>query len=361
MRKLFNKRCCRAEELAESVTANYENYLAFLAAEARVSQIRGVVAGQFSGLADILSGVKEEFEAYEGCDTAAAERITAALKVRGGLVYDCSVRSSALGRMTVEAELAADNSRLLRSPDITDEISRLCGRRLLPPEITSVGSRLRASFSEKPRLDVQTASAQHTCGNGRLCGDSFNYFRDGQGRFIAIISDGMGTGGRAAVDGGMAVSVISRLVKAGLGFDAALGAANSALMVKSNDESLATADIFCLDLFSGEAEIMKAGAPVTFFRKSGKIVRVEPSSLPAGILTDIRLTHDSLTLDDGDLVIMVSDGAVAISDEWIGAMMRDFNGDDIHELVNDIIDEAMIGSKLSRDDDITVIGILVNS
>ena len=224
-----------------------------------------------------------------------------------------------------------------------------------------MGNRVRVTFSQLPKLDVQVASAQHSCRGGRLCGDSFNYFNDGSGRFIAVISDGMGTGGRAAVDGSMAVSIISRLVKAGLGFDASLGAANSALMVKSDDESLATADILSFDLFSGEAEIMKAGAPVTFFRRSGKVIRVEPPSLPAGILPDVKLTHDEIDLDDGDLIVMVSDGAVAMSDEWIGAMVRDFEGADVQELVNDIIDEAMISSKFGRDDDITVLGVRVMS
>lgn len=357
--KVFNKRCCKKSEMAESVNANYETYVGFLAAQARASQVRGVVAGQFSGLAEILSGLKDEFERYESFDEAAADRITAALRVKGFFALGCSVRTDTFGRLTVELELADENRRLLKSGDLSREISSLCGRRLSPPVISPAGNRVRVTLSERPMLDVQIGSAQHVCSDGRLCGDSFNYFRDGQGRFIVVISDGMGTGGRAAVDGSMAVSIISRLVKSGLGFDASLGAANAALMCKSDDESLATADILSLDLFSGEAEIMKAGAPVTFFRKSGKVCRIEPASLPAGILTDIRLTHDEMELSDGDLIVMVSDGAIALSDEWIGAMMRDFEGDDVQELVNDIIDEATIGSSFGRDDDITVIGIRV--
>ncbi len=361
IRKIFSKRCCKAGEVADNLSDNYESYMNYLSAEARISQIRGVVAGQFSGLAEILSGLKDEFDKYECCDNATAQKVLSALKIRGFLVYECSVMIDTFGRMTIETELEADNIRLLKKMDISEEISKICGRGFMPPVSTAVGNRLRVTFSQKPKYDVQTGSAQHICGNGRLCGDSFNYFKDGQGRFVAIISDGMGTGGRAAVDGGMTVSIISKLVKSGLGFDASLGAVNSALMVKSNDESLATADILTIDLFSGETEIMKAGAPVTFFRNRGKVIRIEPTSLPAGILTDVKLTHDVISLGDDDIVIMVSDGAVAVSDEWIGAMMRDFNGDDIQVLVDDIIDEAMLGSKFSRDDDITVIGVKLHS
>lgn len=359
IRKLFNKKCCKSEEMAESVNLHYDSYKCFIAAEARVSQIRGVVAGQFSGLGDILHDFKEEFESFESYDIAASERVCAYLKANGFVPIECSCRIDRLGRMSVELELADADRKLLKKDNMVREISKLCGRNLSAPQITAVSNRSRAVFSEKPRFDVQIGSAQHTCSNGTLCGDSFNYFNDGQGRFVSIISDGMGTGGRAAVDASMAVSIMSKLLKVGFGYDCALSVANSALMVKSQDESLATMDLVSLDLFSGNAEIMKAGAPITFIRQGGKINRIEPTSLPAGILSDIKLTHDYINLSDGDIIIMLSDGAVSISDKWIGSMMRDFDGDEIQTLVNDIIDEAAIGSKLSRDDDITVIGIRV--
>ena len=56
---------------------------------------------------------------------------------------------------------------------------------------------------------------------------------------------------------------MSKLIKSGLGFDCALQIVNSALMVKSGDESLATLDIICIDLCTGIADLMNAGAPAT--------------------------------------------------------------------------------------------------
>ena len=357
--RVFSKRCCRSRELARSINESYLSYRGYLTAKARTAQIRGVVAGQFCGLGEILSGIKNELEQFESFDEAAQEKISDYLRMKGCVVFECSVRLNTYGRMSIEAETSADDRRVLKKESIESDISRLCGRRLDTAKLTNSGNRLRITLNEKPRLDVNIGTAQHICKDGRLCGDSLNYFNDGQGRFIAIISDGMGTGGRAAVDGCMAVSIVSKLIRSGLGFDAAMSAANSALMVKSDDESLATLDIMCIDLFSGETKIMKAGAPVTFIRRSGKVERVEPTSLPAGIMPDVRLTHDERKLNAGDIVVMVSDGAVAISDNWISAMMRDFEGEDIQRLVNDIIDEAMIGSKLDRDDDITVVGTMI--
>ena len=359
IKQLVNGKCCKSDEMARTLNRQYESYMNFITAESRISQIRGVVAGQLCGLGDILGDLKTEFENYESYDMGASERVCAYLKANGFVPVECSARLDRFGRMEVELETADKDRKILKQPNIVKEVSKACGRELETPQVTNIGGRSRAVFSEKPKYDIQVGSAQHNCGGGTLCGDSYNYFNDGQGRFVSIVSDGMGTGGRATVDAGLAVSILTKLIRAGLSFDCSLNVANSALMVKSEDESISTVDMVSIDLFSGTAEIMKAGAPITFVRKSGRIHRVEPTSLPAGILSDVKLTHDMIELTHGDIVVMVSDGAIAISDNWIGEMMRAYEGADIQELVNDIIDEATIGNKLCRDDDITVIGMRV--
>ncbi len=103
--------------------------------------------------------------------------------------------------------------------------------------ISIIKDRCRIQMSEKPVYRIQFGVAQHACDNAQLCGDSYDCFTDGKGRFVAIISDGMGTGGRAAVDGAMASNIMGNLVKAGLGFDCALKIVNSAMQVKSGEES----------------------------------------------------------------------------------------------------------------------------
>ena len=48
-----------------------------------------------------------------------------------------------------------------------------------------------------------------------MCGDSIVCFNDDKGNFVSLISDGMGTGGRAAVDSMMTVNLMEKLVKSG--------------------------------------------------------------------------------------------------------------------------------------------------
>ena len=72
--------------------------------------------------------------------------------------------------------------------------------------------------------------------------------------------------------------------------DASLKIVNAALNGESGDESLATLDLCSVDLFTGEAEFCKAGAPVSFLRKGGEAFMVEAPSLPAGILREVRFS-----------------------------------------------------------------------
>ncbi|MDQ9826338.1 SpoIIE family protein phosphatase, partial [Acinetobacter sp. 163] len=80
---------------------------------------------------------------------------------------------------------------------------------------------------------------------------------------------------------------------------------NSALLVKSGEESLSTIDITAIDLYTGQAHFYKAGAAPTFVRRGNRAGMVESTSLPVGILTAVEFEKSSIKLSDGDLVVMV--------------------------------------------------------
>ena len=330
----FSRKCCRTAEMAAAVNKSYQNYLASEAAAKRVDEVRSVVAGQFCGLGDILNEMADEYESYEFFDNELAESILMKCKELGLIPIDVSCRVDHLGRMTVEAEIYDEDRKKLQRNLIMKEISKLCGRHFDTPNITAAFGRCRILLCERPVFDVEIAASQHICGSGLLSGDHFRYFYDGAGRMTAVLSDGMGTGGRAAVDGGMAVSIFSKLIKAGLGFDCALKVVNSALLIKSEDESLATLDVISVDLYNGEVTFRKAGAALSFIRKNGDMYRVETPSLPIGILTDVEFTCTEDTLAPEDIIVIVSDGAVVCGEEWIERIILQWQDKSMQELAH---------------------------
>ncbi len=353
----YSQKCCKIPELVHAINKNYRSYASYLSAERRVGEIRSVVAGQFSGLSEMLSEMSEEFSNYTQFDASASERVSTLMKMQGIPPLEVSCRTDRMNRMTVEMEIQDTDKNKMTKAEIVREISKACGRYMDTPCISMVANRCRIQMSERALYDVHMGTAQHISGKGRLCGDCFNYFTDGLGRAVALISDGMGTGGRAAVDGSMAEGIMTKLIKAGIGFDSALQIVNSALMVKSEDESLATLDIVCIDLFSGVAEIMKAGAVATYIRKGSIVERIDFPSLPVGILTDVKLIHETVHLEDNDWLLMVSDGAVNDGDGQIIEILKQWKGNNAQELAKIIVAQSENKQQDGYDDDVTAIAI----
>lgn len=355
----FVKNCCKKGEIVRSMNLNYREYLSAIEAQRRVSDVRGVVAGQFSGVSDILSDLSDEFKNTMRCDLDSSERIISALSALGAIPVECICLVSDGGRMSVELELSSKGDSKLSKGTIMREVSKCCGRRFDLPTVTCEGDRIRAALCEMPVYDVEIGSDQHIANNGRLCGDCLDYFNDGFGKTYALVCDGMGTGGRAAVDGNMAVSVMGRLLRSGLSADSSLQIVNSALMVKSEDESLSTLDLTGVDLYTGKVTLKKAGAPATFVRKNGRVMVREMPSLPVGILNGVKFSSDTVNLSSGDMVVMVSDGVITGDEKWLEKLIRSWNEGSTQELARAVVDEAIKRRGDSPDDDITALAIRI--
>ena len=357
----FLEKCSRLDAVADSVNGNYARYTAFDAAETRARQVRGAVAQQFSTAGEILEDLSSEMEMVGKFDDVSARKAEEILRLAGAQPTEVICRTDRFGRLSLEAVGKLEGSLRVERGRLFQELARACGRKFGPPCVNFSAGSYRLRMSELARYRAKLGCAQHVCGNGKLCGDNWKCFPDGNGRQIALISDGMGTGGRAAVDGAMACGIMQRLVEAGVGFDAALRVVNSALLAKSGDESMATMDIAVLDLYTGEAELLKAGAPETIFRRGGRAVPADMPGLPIGILDETRLAKSAETLSDGDLIVMVSDGALASGSDWLCALIEDWKGNIPQELAEEIVGQAISRRSDGHDDDVTALVLMLGS
>ncbi len=353
----FVKNCCKKGEIAECMTLNYRHLQAAREAQSRVAELRGVVAGQFAGVSDILHDLSKEFNTVMRSDDESAARIIDVLTAAGFRVADCVCLLNDGGRMTVELELVRRGSGDISKGALMREVSKCCGRRFDLPTLSDEGGKIRAAMCEMPLYDVEIGTDQHIANGGKLCGDCIDYFSDGMGKTYALVCDGMGTGGRAAVDGNMAVSVMGRLLRSGLSPDSSLQIVNSALMIKSEDESLSTVDLAGVDLYTGGVTLKKAGAPLTYIKKGGRLTSREMPSLPAGILNNIKFSSETVNLNAGDMVVMVSDGVITGDEKWLERLIRTWNEGSAQELAQAVVQEAIRRRAETRDDDITAVAI----
>ncbi len=356
----FSERCGRVGEMRDEINKNYGRYLLKEAAELRAAQIREVVEEHFQTTADILDEMAGEFSQYQSFDEEAAERVREILVENGIEPLEVCCRLDRFGRMTVEAEVTRERRKRVNRAVFTREISAACGRVFSPPCLSDAGENCRLQMCQRPAFDAARGFSQYSAGSGAFCGDSASVFYDGCGRLVAVLSDGMGTGGRAAIDGAMTCAMAESLLKAGIGFESMLRTVNSALIAKSGDESLATLDIACVDLFTGQCQFHKAGAACSVVRRGKKVEFIEASSVPVGILPQVEFVDSKLDLEPGDVVVLLSDGVTAAGQEWLEDLVLHWDEEENPNLLAQrITDEARKRRSDGHEDDITALALVL--
>ena len=355
----FKGRCLRLSRMGNSVYKRYSDYASRIAAESRIDEVRSVVSDQFNGISSMLNDLADDFEKDEQFDNSEALKAAAALKNLNIIVDECSSRIDRYGRITIELKLKRTHDLIINKLQIMKMVSLACERDFDTPSVSEVGGDIFISLTEHADYSVDVGVHQICACASSMCGDAYRYFKDARGHFTLVLSDGMGTGGRAAVDGAMASGLMARLLKAGFGYDCSLKILNSSMLFKSTDESLATVDIASIDLFTGNTELYKAGAAPTIVRRSGRTGKAESTSLPAGILRNIGFDKAKIKLKPGDILLLMSDGAVSEGTDWIRAELEAWRDGSAEDLASHICECAKRRRTDNHEDDITVMAAIL--
>ena len=340
-------------QVSESVRDVREKISEMGRIEPMESEMRMVAADQFFSISDMLADLAFEFDEAELFDYKSAGKIRRMLGEYDIYPENISVIADKFNRVRIEI-LVPTKTRGLESPKIKNELEKICGREFEAGRASYSPSGLLLSVIEKHNYKMSFGFAQY-CAEGRLCGDTVKMINDGRGHMIFIISDGMGKGGRAALDGAMGAGLLSKLLSAGFGFDSSLKVVNSALLVKSSEESLATLDCACVDMFTGKCEFYKAGAPKSYVIKNRRLSKCELSSMPAGILRGIEFAKRTTVLGVGDEIIMMSDGITDLNENLLDEFIMRNNIDNPNEKAQAILDFAVENGDSRHRDDMSVI------
>jgi stage II sporulation protein E len=160
------------------------------------------------------------------------------------------------------------------------------------------------------RLKARIGVASRPRQGGQVSGDTAVVQQLDADRVLVAVSDGMGVGPKAALESGLAANLVEEVLKAGFSAQVAVKAVNTALLLRSTEERFATLDLAVVDLARREMELVKvAGAP-TFLLRGGEVTVFRAESLPVGILHDVRVEPICHRMEPGDVVVLVSDGAL---------------------------------------------------
>lgn len=213
----------------------------------------------------------------------------------------------------------------------------------------------RFKLIRKNRFSAMTNMARLSNSEDKVTGDSFT-FGEIENTHFSALSDGMGIGRRANQESKIAISLLERLMEANVDKDLTLKTINSVLRVKSNEEIFTTLDLSFIDLYSGKLQMIKTGSPATFIKKKDRIEVINTRSLPVGILKDVDFNIYEEYIEDGDIIIMMSDGILEASrdiedaEEWMKNIIIDIDSGNPQIIAEEILSEAKEVVTGSRDD-----------
>ncbi|MBW8700434.1 Phosphoserine phosphatase RsbU [Streptomyces sp. MBT84] len=195
------------------------------------------------------------------------------------------------------AALALDNARLYSE---RTAISQSLQRSLLPPEL--------------PHVDgVEVEVIYRAAGEGNeVGGDFYDLFPIRDGAYGFAIGDVCGTGPEAAAVTGLARHALRLLAREGFGGPAVLERLNSAILdegARSRFLTLLYGELWPQEDGSALLKVVCAGHPLPLrLRPDGS---VEPAAEPQpllGVMEDLDLYEQTVTLDPGDVLLCVTDG-----------------------------------------------------
>lgn len=193
----------------------------------------------------------------------------------------------------------------------------------------------------------------------KISGDNYT-FGEGENIYYSAISDGMGVGKKAHSESNTAINLLEKFIEAKFDKELALRTINSILMLSSNHEMFTTFDISLIDLYTGKLQLVKTGAPATFIKKKDRVEVVNSQSLPVGILKDVDFNVYEEYLEDGDIIIMVSDGVLDANEEvdnselWMKELISRINSVNPRIIGEKILKAANEACAYEPKDDMTV-------
>lgn len=195
------------------------------------------------------------------------------------------------------AALALDNARLYSE---RTAISRSLQRSLLPPGSPAI-----------PGMEVEVIYRAAGEGN-EVGGDFYDVFPIRAGVYGFAIGDVCGTGPEAAAVTGLARHALRLLAREGLGGPAVLQRLNAAILdegARSRFLTLLYGELHPQPDGGALMKVVCAGHPLPLrLRPNGEVVpAAEPQPL-LGVIEDLDLYEQTLTLDPGDVLLCVTDG-----------------------------------------------------
>lgn len=361
----LQSRCRRLNEMALAVGCLYETYRLNNYWESRLAEGQEVLLQQLKGAAQMVAALAEDMRWLDG-EGLPPQTLKNKLKQMGFPVYELKIYESGPARK----EILLTRRRCADGADCRYRLAPVLSE-LLAGHYTTAGCNAggktepscRVRFYQDAVLQVETGVAAACREGEQNCGDSFDFVQLPEGCFAALLSDGTGSGEVAARQSRGLVNLMVHMLQAGLPLDTALQTVNG-LMLMGQQDRFATLDIMLLDLYQGAARFYKLAAPPALLVRGRRVIPIGLPGVPPGVVGNLEVVGQHKQLQEGDLVVMVTDGVWETGGgmEWLEETLPEIahlKPEEVAELLLNLARGRISG--LGHGDDMTVLVLRVSA
>lgn len=350
----------RTEEAQEMLSEGERQLILW---EKQLSEQRCVFAGQLQEMSRVLSSIARQERKIEKINEKKYRQLAREMKTEGILTGDLFYIRAEDGHRQYSIQMKTVKALGISADEVAGLLSVLLDMRLVPhrncPFFLSPewGTYL---FQEEPAYHVLTGTAKAIKQSETVSGDCFESFEYGEGNVAVLLSDGMGAGEDALKSSSMVIDLMQRFLEAGFSVEAAMRLINGVLLTGGAEHNTSSIDCCDIDLYQGICHFCKVGAAPSYLKRDNLVEQISSRNLPLGLVEEPERELVTRYLEDGDYIILLSDGIVDAMNQGIGEaalpeIISRFQTRNPGELANNILSYVLHQCKGEVRDDMTVL------
>ena len=215
-------------------------------------------------------------------------------------------------------------------------------------------------FCSEDNFSIEVGQAIAIKDGMTVSGDSLLHARLKDGKYLLAISDGMGSGPEARKSSQIVIKMLQRLLDSGFNKENSIDLINTNLL-NVGEDVYATLDIAIVDLYKGNIEFIKAVCAPTYIKNKKKVQLIKSENLPTGIVKNVSKEIVERNIEDGDLILMCSDGVIDSNVEyknkalWVKYLLEDMQNTNPQKTADLVLNEAIDNNFGKVKDDMSIL------
>lgn len=361
--KEFENQCVKVKDFVDSMNQMFEIYKLNLMWHNKVAESRQLVADQLEGVSKVVGDLVKDLDLDLQFKEELEHNIMIELDKSNIRAKEALVIENKNGQYEVSIAIENCSGRFSCSKDIMAAVSRVLGRPMVRGNDYcdwSAQSKCTIKLIEQQKYRISTGIAKLSKEKESPSGDSFSFIELKNGHSIIALSDGMGSGYSANLESGATIELLEQFLELGFDKEIAVNLINSILVLKSSEDSFSTIDLALVDHYTGKGEFVKIGAATSFIKRERHVEVIKSTSLPVGILKNVDMEVTEIKLQDGDYIIMMTDGVLDAfegflnKEDWMISVLYQIDSSNPKEIADFILEKAKEKSGEIMKDDMTV-------